>query len=103
MIAVLGGGVCVIAVCYSCGERVTMVVLVWQIFALGQVTDAVVQSFRREVFVMNCLRHPNVVLMMGASQESPKLAILMEYVSGGSLYKVPQPSLLCAWPPAHGC
>ena len=37
---------------------------------------------------MNCLRHPNVVLMMGACQDPPKLAILMEYVAGGSLYQV---------------
>lgn len=37
---------------------------------------------------MNCLRHPNVVLMMGACQTPPKLAILMEFVAGGSLHKV---------------
>jgi len=45
-------------------------------------------SFRKEVFVMNSLRHPNVVLMMGACQTPPQLAILMEFVPGGSLYKV---------------
>ena len=51
-------------------------------------TKASLQAFKREVFVMNCLRHPNVVLMMGACQDPPKLAILMEYVAGGSLYQV---------------
>lgn len=57
-------------------------------FASGQISQGALQSFRREVFVMNCLRHPNVVLMFGACQDPPKLAILMEYVRGGSLYKV---------------
>ena len=57
-------------------------------FTVGQMIGAALQAFKREVFVMNCLRHPNVVLMMGACQNSPKLAILMEYVPGGSLHKV---------------
>ena len=35
---------------------------------------------------MNTLRHPNVVLLLAASPSPPKLAIVMEYVSGGSLY-----------------
>lgn len=55
---------------------------------MGQLTREGLEAFKREVFVMNCLRHPNVVLMMGACQDPPKLAILMEYVPGGSLYKV---------------
>ena len=57
-------------------------------FASGQISQDALRAFRREVFVMNCLRHPNVVIMMGACQDPPKLAILMEYVGGGSLYKV---------------
>ena len=43
-------------------------------------------SFRREVCVMNTLRHPNVVLLLAASPFPPRLAIVMEYVGGGSLY-----------------
>ena len=35
---------------------------------------------------MNTLRHPNVVLLLAASPIPPKLAIIMEYVGGGSLY-----------------
>lgn len=46
------------------------------------------EAFQREVFVMNSLRHPNVVLLLGACQTPPKLAIIMEYVSGGSLHQV---------------
>lgn len=35
---------------------------------------------------MNTLRHPNVVLLLAASPTPPKMAIVMEYVGGGSLY-----------------
>ena len=35
---------------------------------------------------MNTLRHPNVVLLLAASPSPPRLAIIMEYVGGGSLY-----------------
>ena len=35
---------------------------------------------------MNALRHPNVVLLLAACPTPPKLAIVMEYVGGGSLY-----------------
>lgn len=59
-----------------------------QLFAMGQLTPEALEAFQREVFVMNCLRHPNVVLLMGACQTPPKLAIIMEYVAGGSLHKV---------------
>lgn len=37
---------------------------------------------------MNTLRHPNIVLLMAASPSPPKLAIVMEYVGGGSLYSL---------------
>ncbi len=57
-------------------------------FSSGILTPEAMQAFQREVFVMNCLRHPNVVLLMGACQTPPRLAILMEFVAGGSLHKV---------------
>ncbi len=57
-------------------------------FSSGILTPEAMQAFQREVYVMNCLRHPNVVLLMGACQTPPKLAILMEFVAGGSLYRV---------------
>lgn len=67
---------------------------VWQgndvavkVFSAGLLTSDGLASFQREVFVMNCLRHPNVVLLLGACQTPPKLSIIMEYVAGGSLHK----------------
>ncbi len=35
---------------------------------------------------MSSLRHPNVVLLLAACPEPPRLAIVMEYVKAGSLY-----------------
>jgi serine/threonine protein kinase len=45
-----------------------------------------------KVLVMTALRHPNVVLFMGASTKAPNLCIVMEYMSLGSLFDV-RPSL----------
>jgi len=37
---------------------------------------------------MTSLRHPNVVLFMAASTKPPKMCIVMEYMTLGSLYDV---------------
>jgi ABC-type phosphate transport system substrate-binding protein len=47
-----------------------------------------VANFRREAQVMSALRHPNVVLFMAACTKPPKMCIVMEYMSLGSLYDV---------------
>ncbi|XP_038991519.1 serine/threonine-protein kinase EDR1-like [Hibiscus syriacus] len=49
--------------------------------------DAVVQ-FKCEVEIMLRLRHPNVVLFMGAVTRSPHFSILTEFLPRGSLYKI---------------
>jgi serine/threonine protein kinase len=59
-----------------------------KLFCTGRPTPETMEAFKREVFVMNCLRHPNVVLLLGACQTPPKLAIIMEFVAGGSLYQL---------------
>ncbi|CAL9107908.1 unnamed protein product, partial [Musa textilis] len=46
------------------------------------------KEFRREVAIMKSLRHPNIVLYMGAVTEPPKLSIVTEYLSRGSLYRI---------------
>ncbi|KAK3132638.1 hypothetical protein QOZ80_6AG0525500 [Eleusine coracana subsp. coracana] len=46
------------------------------------------REFMREVAIMKSLRHPNIVLFMGAVTEPPKLSIVTEYLSRGSLYKL---------------
>lgn len=46
------------------------------------------KEFLREVAIMKKLRHPNIVLFMGAVTEPPNLAIVTEYLSRGSLYRL---------------
>ncbi|QHN71166.1 serine/threonine protein kinase [Mollivirus kamchatka] len=51
-----------------------------------RVTGEMEAAFREEVKVMTSLRHPNVVLFMGACTKAPNLCIIMEYMALGSLY-----------------
>ncbi|XP_008802317.2 serine/threonine-protein kinase CTR1 isoform X2 [Phoenix dactylifera] len=44
------------------------------------------QEFLREVAIMKRVRHPNVVLFMGAVTKRPHLSIVTEYLPRGSLY-----------------
>lgn len=52
----------------------------------GEMSQAAVDSFQREVEVMSILHHPNIVLMLGACVEPPRLCLVLELMSGGSLY-----------------
>ncbi|KAK4799258.1 hypothetical protein SAY86_024623 [Trapa natans] len=45
-------------------------------------------EFLREVAMMKRLRHPNIVLFMGAVTRPPKLCIVTEYLPRGSLYRL---------------
>ncbi|GJV76973.1 probable serine/threonine-protein kinase SIS8 [Tanacetum coccineum] len=49
--------------------------------------DALTQ-FKSEIEIMLRLRHPNVVLFMGAVTRPPNLSILTEFLPRGSLYKL---------------
>ncbi|XP_071702654.1 probable serine/threonine-protein kinase SIS8 isoform X2 [Rutidosis leptorrhynchoides] len=49
--------------------------------------DALTQ-FKGEIEIMLRLRHPNVVLFMGAVTRPPNLSILTEFLPRGSLYKL---------------
>ncbi|XP_073223308.1 serine/threonine-protein kinase CTR1 isoform X1 [Cicer arietinum] len=46
------------------------------------------KEFMREVAIMKYLRHPNIVLLMGAVTQPPNLSIVTEYLSRGSLYRL---------------
>ncbi|XP_045816839.1 serine/threonine-protein kinase CTR1-like isoform X1 [Trifolium pratense] len=48
------------------------------------------EEFLKEVTLMKRLRHPNIVLLMGAVVQPPKLSIVTEYLSRGSLYELLQ-------------
>lgn len=51
---------------------------------LGESLD----EFRSEVRIMKRLRHPNVVLFMGAITRPPNLSIVTEFLPRGSLYRL---------------
>lgn len=46
------------------------------------------KEFLREVAIMKRVRHPNVVLFMGAVTKRPRLSIVTEYLPRGSLYRL---------------
>ncbi|XP_061350045.1 serine/threonine-protein kinase CTR1-like isoform X2 [Gastrolobium bilobum] len=46
------------------------------------------EEFLKEVSLMKRLRHPNIVLLMGAVFQPPNLSIVTEYLSRGSLYEL---------------
>jgi len=52
------------------------------------VTKEMRQSFIEEVQIMTDLRHPHVVLFMGAVTTPPNMCIIMEYMTMGSLYDI---------------
>ncbi|XP_020571165.1 serine/threonine-protein kinase EDR1-like [Phalaenopsis equestris] len=45
-------------------------------------------EFRSEVRIMRRLRHPNIVLFLGAVARPPNLSIVSEFLPRGSLYKI---------------
>ncbi|MED6184587.1 hypothetical protein PIB30_048853 [Stylosanthes scabra] len=47
-----------------------------------------IEEFLKEVSLMKRLRHPNIVLLMGAVFQPPRLSIVTEYLSRGSLYEL---------------
>eukprot|EP00741_Cyanophora_paradoxa_P013645 tig00020704_g13174.t1 len=50
--------------------------------------EAIMHAFRSEVDVMRKLRHPNIILFMGASTVPPEIYIVTEYMPRGSLTDV---------------
>ncbi|KAK4434251.1 Serine/threonine-protein kinase CTR1 [Sesamum alatum] len=50
--------------------------------------DDKLKEFLREVAIMKRIRHPNVVLFMGAVTRRPHLSIVTEYLPRGSLFRL---------------
>ncbi|KZV21726.1 hypothetical protein F511_02884 [Dorcoceras hygrometricum] len=46
------------------------------------------EEFKSEVLIMKKMRHPNVVLFMGAVTRPPNLSIVTEFLPRGSLYRL---------------
>ncbi|KAL7112227.1 hypothetical protein ACP275_05G138900 [Erythranthe tilingii] len=57
-------------------------------FMKQDISDNALAQFKCEVEIMLRLRHPNVVLFMGAVTRPPNMSILTEFLPRGSLYKL---------------
>ncbi|CAH8381279.1 unnamed protein product [Eruca vesicaria subsp. sativa] len=52
------------------------------------ITGEALEEFRSEIRMMRRLRHPNIVLFMGAVTRPPNLSIVTEFLPRGSLYRL---------------
>ncbi|XP_049935972.1 probable serine/threonine-protein kinase SIS8 isoform X2 [Nymphaea colorata] len=61
-----------------------------KVFAKQEYSEEVIESFRQEVSLMKRLRHPNVLLFMGAVTSPERLCIVTEFLPRGSLFRLLQ-------------
>ncbi|CAH8356640.1 unnamed protein product [Eruca vesicaria subsp. sativa] len=61
-----------------------------KVFSKQEYSEETIQSFRQEVLLMRRLRHPNVLLFMGAVTSPPRLCIVSEFLPRGSLFRLLQ-------------
>eukprot|EP00741_Cyanophora_paradoxa_P015083 tig00020848_g14554.t1 len=53
---------------------------------------SLLQDFRAEIAILGKLRHPNILLYLGASTIEPHLAIVTEFMDGGSMHDLVHPN-----------
>lgn len=61
-----------------------------KVFAKQEYSEEVILSFRQEVSLMKKLRHPNILLFMGAVTSPQRLCIVTEFLPRGSLFRLLQ-------------
>ncbi|KAG8636520.1 serine/threonine-protein kinase pakF isoform X3 [Manihot esculenta] len=61
-----------------------------KVFSKQEYSEDVILSFRQEVSLMKRLRHPNVLLFMGAVTSPQRLCIVTEFLPRGSLFRLLQ-------------
>ncbi|KAI5082008.1 hypothetical protein GOP47_0001751 [Adiantum capillus-veneris] len=59
-----------------------------KVFTEKEYSPALLHDFRTEVALMKRLRHPNIVLFMGAVTSSTHLSIVTEFLPRGSLFRL---------------
>ncbi|KAG8093113.1 hypothetical protein GUJ93_ZPchr0012g20790 [Zizania palustris] len=57
-----------------------------KVFSKQEYSEEVIQTFRQEVSLMKKLRHPNILLFMGAVTSPHRLCIVTEFLPRGSLF-----------------
>ncbi|XP_074283957.1 uncharacterized protein LOC141608510 [Silene latifolia] len=63
-----------------------------KVFSKQEYSEEVILSFRQEVSLMKQLRHPNILLFMGAVTSPQRLCIVTEFLPRGSLFRLLQKS-----------
>lgn len=58
-----------------------------KVFLEQDVSEKVLQAFKKEVAILKKLRHPNILQFMGACTQPQHLCIISEYEPNGSLFK----------------
>ncbi|EPS58360.1 hypothetical protein M569_16453, partial [Genlisea aurea] len=61
-----------------------------KVFSRKEYSDDAISSFRQEVSLMKRLRHPNILLFMGAVTSPERLCIVTEFLPRGSLFRLLQ-------------
>ncbi|CAH8279028.1 unnamed protein product [Arabidopsis lyrata] len=61
-----------------------------KVFSKQEYSEEIITSFRQEVSLMKRLRHPNVLLFMGAVTSPQRLCIVTEFLPRGSLFRLLQ-------------
>ncbi|MQL87017.1 hypothetical protein Taro_019552 [Colocasia esculenta] len=61
-----------------------------KVFSKQEYSDDIISSFRQEVSLMKRLRHPNILLFMGAITSPQRLCIVTEFLPRGSLFRLLQ-------------
>ncbi|KAJ0980584.1 hypothetical protein J5N97_008839 [Dioscorea zingiberensis] len=61
-----------------------------KVFAKQEYSDEIIHSFRQEVSLMKTMRHPNILLFMGAVTSPQRLCIITEFLPRGSLFQLLQ-------------
>ncbi|KAL8490542.1 hypothetical protein ACS0TY_022531 [Phlomoides rotata] len=61
-----------------------------KVFSRQEYSDDLISAFRQEVSLMKRLRHPNILLFMGAVTSPQRLCIVTEFLPRGSLFRLLQ-------------
>uniref|UniRef100_A0ACD5ZEN3 Uncharacterized protein n=1 Tax=Avena sativa TaxID=4498 RepID=A0ACD5ZEN3_AVESA len=61
-----------------------------KVFSKQEYSDEMINTFRQEVSMMKKLRHPNIILFMGAVMSQQRLCIVTEFLPRGSLFRLLQ-------------
>lgn len=61
-----------------------------KIFKIDSAHDNSIKDFISECHAMEALRHPNIVMFLGACTKGPQYAIVLEYCEGGTLWSLLQ-------------